>query len=78
MFSGAAAKIGADFAGTADNCAVIARSAIPMDPSARFLLVGEIPLLEEHIFTDQAYVSICGLQPPELRSWWVVITISTN
>ena len=65
MFSGAA-KIGTDFAGTADNCSVIARSAIPNEPFARFLLVGEIPFVylksikEEHIFTDQAYVRVVG------------------
>lgn len=64
MFSGA--KIAADFAGTADNCTVVARSAIPHEASSRFLLNNEIPFVflksakEEHIFTDQAYVSICG------------------
>lgn len=64
MFSGGA-KIGAEFA-NGDNCAFIPRSSIPEEPSAKYMINGEIPfvfmksLKEDHIFTDQAYISIEG------------------
>jgi hypothetical protein len=64
MFSGA--KLVSDFAGTADNCSCISREQIQAESSVRYLLHGETPqiflksLKEDHIFTDQAYISVIG------------------
>jgi hypothetical protein len=64
MFS--TAKIGADLAGTADNCTCVAREQFGSELSSKYILEGEVIQIllqsakEDHIFTDQAYISVKG------------------
>jgi hypothetical protein len=64
MFSGS--KIGADLAGTADNCTCVAREQFASELSSKYVLTGETIQIflksakEDHLFTDQAYISVKG------------------
>ncbi len=64
MFSGA--KIGADLVGTADNCSSVHFQATASELSSKYLLNDEKIFIflksakEDHIFTDQAYISVKG------------------
>jgi hypothetical protein len=65
MFSGVS-KVGADLAGTADNCKIIDPQEFNADPQFAFVLPHETPyvvlksLKTTNIFTDKAYIRISG------------------